>query len=406
MILSRTGSLNGIYFALLLILFLPEGLIVNFGLSSVSTGFFIASLFALVILFKVWKNNKEHRSFFLNFYSAIILFIIINFFIGLMLNPSFNLLRFLLSILLITIELFIAYLFGLRLISFPNKILDRFLKKVAITLLLLGIVVCVHWTFFSHNSKEMIFFTEPSHFSVVSSPFVIYYIISSKKIHSILFSIVLLLIAIYIQNLTMLFPIAIAFFLLDKKIFLFLVVSTVVGIAAIESGFGDYVAQRYGGVTGKEDQNLSSLVYLQGWEYIYSSIKQFKGFGIGFQQLGEIRINSESQDILEYMGYPLNQNDGAFLFSKIFVEFGWFGLVGVILILVEIVKFTIKLSKFRKEHNSIKIFIGTTYLSFIIPLFIRNSSYFNAAIFIFMVAFFCNKILKFKIKENLLLQNG
>lgn len=388
---KNSKALNNLYVSIFLIILLPEGLIVNFGFSSASFGFLIASLISFILLFKSCNLGNSHFKYFSQFYLGITLFFLVNFFLGLISNSNFNLIRFFSSYLLLSLELFVAFLFGISLNNLPNEKLDIFLKNISISILVLGLVVCIYWTFFSHTAKEMLFFTEPSHFSVVSSPFIVYYIISSNKISSIIFSLILLLVAAYIENMTLLFPVAIAVFILDKKIF---VVSTLIFISVITligAGFGEYISQRYGGVTGGDNQNISSLVYLQGWDYIFSSVIQFKGLGIGFQQLGEIRINSNSQEILEFMGYPLNQNDGAFLFSKFFVEFGWIGFIAIIITLIEMLRFSFKVSIFRQNKHYLNIFIATTYLSFIIPLFVRNSSYFNGAIFIFIAAFFSKK---------------
>lgn len=396
MTVKNSIAIHNLYLSIFLIILLPEGLIVNLGVSSVSSGFIIASLVSFCLFMKSWELVKIYFKYFSKFYLGIFVFFFVNFILGLVFNSNFNFFRFISSYLLLSLELFVAFVYGILLNNLSNKKLDLFLKNISISMLALGLIVCFYWTFFPHNAKEMIFFTEPSHYSVIFSPFIVYFIISSNKIKSFMFSMILLLVAAYIENLTLLFPVAIAVFILDKKIFIISTSIFVLLVSVIGAGFGDYISQRYGGVTSGESQNISSLVYLQGWDYIFSSIKQFNGLGIGFQQLGEIRINSDSQDILEYMGYPLNQNDGAFFFSKFFVEFGWIGLFVVIIILCDILLFSFKMSKFRTERQYLNIFIGTTYLGFIIPLFVRNSSYFNAAIFIFIVAFFSRKIQEFK----------
>lgn len=394
-------KINNLYLAILLIIFLPEGLIVNFGISSVSIGFFIASVIGIVLLQKSLNNNRLNIKLFSKFYLGSLVFFLLNFVFGFICNSHFNFLRFFSSYILISLEFFTAFLFGICLNCLSSEEFDRFFKNISLLMLFLGLSVCLYWSFFDHTAKEMFFFTEPSHYSVVSSPFIVYYIISSNKFKAFMFSMILLLVAAFVENMTLLLPVAIAVFILDKRIF---IISTLIFLALITvvgTGFGNYILDRYSGVTSGDNQNISSLVYLQGWDYIISSIKQFNGFGIGFQQLGEIRINSDSQDILEYMGYPLNQNDGAFLFSKFFVEFGWIGLFVVLITLFEILVFSFKISKFRNENQYLNIFIGTTYLSFIIPLFVRNSSYFNAAIFIFIAAFFSKMIQEFKcIKSN------
>lgn len=386
-----------LYLAFFLMLFLPEGLVVILGASSVSTGFFIACIISLILIYPGLGTRISFKKDFKNFYLVFILIILLNLIIANIINSNFNLLRFLLSIFLVSIEFITAYIFAIRLLQMAPKSLNVFLKNIGLCLFFLAIFVLVIWVIKPPNAKEMLFFTEPSHYSVVASPFFIYYIISSHKFKSFIFSISLLIIASLIENFTLVLPIAIAIFILDVKIFSILALFAMLLLPILGPSFTEYVTQRYLGVVDGESSNISSLVYLQGWDYVFASVKRFYGLGIGFQQLGEIRIESDAQDILEYMGYPLNQNDGAFLFSKFFVEFGWVALIFVVVILKQILILAKRVSKYRKSNNIIRIFISTTYLSFIIPLFIRNSSYFNAAIFIFIMAFFISGFLKTKV---------
>lgn len=385
-----------LYLALFLILFLPEGLVVNTGEDSVSVGFFIACIFAIMLIYRGEGLNIIIKQNFKKFYLGFVAIVFLNLVIAIFVNSNFNFIRFFLSILLVSVEFFTAFLFAVRILQMEPKSLNNYLKNIGLSLLFLAPLVLFIWKFRPPEAKEMLFFTEPSHYSVVASPFFIYFIISSHKFKSILFSITLLIVASLIENFTLILPIAIAIFILDRKIFIVLALLAIVVLPILGPSFMEYVAQRYSGVVEGDGSNISSLVYLQGWDYVFASIKSFYGLGIGFQQLGEIRIESDAQDILEYMGYPLNQNDGSFLFSKFFVEFGWLALIIVFLILKQIFILTNRIPKYRKENDIVRIFISTTYLSFLIPLFVRNSSYFNASIFIFIMAFFASGFLKTK----------
>jgi hypothetical protein len=342
---------------------------------------------------------KQH---FKKFYLGFIAIVFLNLVIAIFINPNFNFIRFILSILLVGVEFFTAYLFTTRFLEMEPKYLNNYLINIGLCLLFLAPVVLLIWKFRPPIGHEMLFFTEPSHYSVVSSPFFIYYIISSHKFKSILFSIALLIVALLIENFTLVLCIALAIFILDRKIFIALALLAVLVLPILGPSFIEYITQRYSGIVDVEGDgsNLSSLVYLQGWDYVFSSIKSFYGLGIGFQQLGEIRIESNAQDILELKDIPLNQNDGSFLFSKFFVEFGWLALVIVFLILKQILILTNRIQKYRKDNDIVRIFISTTYLSILIPLFIRNTGYFNASIFIFIVAFFGSGFLKTKFSTS------
>jgi hypothetical protein len=86
------------------------------------------------------------------------------------------------------------------------------------------------------------------------------------------------------------------------------------------------------------------------------------------------------------MGYPFNQNDGAFFFSKFFVEFGWIAMLIIFVYLINATKIYLKINNLIISKSKFKIFISVSFISFLIPLFVRNSSYFNPAIFIFYMS--------------------
>jgi len=231
----------------------------------------------------------------------------------------------------------------------------------------------------------MIFFTEPSHYGIVASPFFIYYIMKSRGMRAFMFSLLVVISAILLENMTLLVPVLLSVFLLNKKYFIIFIILAVVAIPIVGPAFSAYISLRTSGLLDPENNdNLSSLVYLQGWEYIVSSVKDFKGFGLGFQQLGQIKLKSNSQEMLELMGYPFNQNDGSFLFSKLFVEFGWLCVPFVLIYLKWLFPLYSRLSS-KRFNNNWSLFISTTIIGFLIPLFVRNSSYFNPGIFFFLV---------------------
>jgi hypothetical protein len=375
-----------LYICFVLILFLPEGLAINLHIQSTSIGGVLSWLIVILLLIKK-KNQTEKFSFhFLKILLSILLIIILSFFTGLLVNNNFDFSRYFSSIPLFIFQLFAAYLFIKRLSEESNVLIDKLLKKVSITLLILAYISLTKWYLLNLTIKEMIVFTEPSHFAIASAPFFIYYIISSNKKESIVFTILLLMSAILMENLTLLMPILIALFILNKKALIFFFISFIVLLPLIGPTYYVYVTARTTTILDSDNQNLSSLVYLQGWEYVISSIKSFNGIGIGFQQLGQIRLKSTSQEVLEFMGYPFNQNDGAFFFSKFFVEFGWIALFFILAYLLNAINVYLKINRLIILNEKFKIFLSISFISFFIPLFIRNSSYFNPAIFVFYMS--------------------
>ena len=233
----------------------------------------------------------------------------------------------------------------------------------------------------------MIFFNEPSHFAIESGPFYFYYIVTNKK--NILFLILAIISAILLQNLTLLIPIIISLYITNKKYFILLLVMSVLLLPILSSEFITYLTDRSVGIgNSSENNNLSGLVYIQGWEYVISIFKNFYGIGIGFQQMGQIKINSNAQDFLHFIGYPLNENDGSFLFSKLIVEFGIIGLIISLYYLFKIPTVYKSLKISINKQSSIHIFAYSCYLFLGVLLFVRNYSYFNPAILLFFVSLF------------------
>lgn len=78
---------------------------------------------------------------------------------------------------------------------------------------------------------------------------------------------------------------------------------------------------------GPETENLSRLVWIQGWENAGLSIWNSFGFGGGFQQFGIATARGDAANALEILGVGgLNALDGGTTGSKIVGELGLFGL--------------------------------------------------------------------------------
>jgi hypothetical protein len=97
-------------------------------------------------------------------------------------------------------------------------------------------------------------------------------------------------------------------------------------VAAISASQIDltYYAERLD--LSEESQNLSSLVYQQGWQLVSESWDKSDGWGLGFQQLGIEGTNVDVAVQIEKIArVPLNLLDGGFTASKLLSEFGVLG---------------------------------------------------------------------------------
>ncbi len=129
------------------------------------------------------------------------------------------------------------------------------------------------------------------------------------------------------------------------------------------------------------DQNLSTLVYLQGWQLIDESLRQSAGWGIGFQQLGVQGSNVEAADLIVAMlGENANLLDGGFTFAKITSEFGVCGLLlmfGYLAMTWRCVRSLRRSSRDSRKGPSAVALARCILVSFLVELFVRGEGYFS-----------------------------
>ena len=97
-----------------------------------------------------------------------------------------------------------------------------------------------------------------------------------------------------------------------------------------------------------DSDNLSVLVFVQGWQLAYNSLKETYGLGIGIQQLGFVKVETEAGDtIIRLLGRNVNDTDAGLTFGKIVSEFGLLGVFLIIIYLKYFYKIYIKISTIK-----------------------------------------------------------
>lgn len=95
------------------------------------------------------------------------------------------------------------------------------------------------------------------------------------------------------------------------------------------SPYGEEFASRLAGLAlADSSANVSSLVYVNGWETALHNLQQTQGLGLGFNRMGcDPRPDTERGGLLDFLGQgDLNYNDGSFTLSKLLSELGLLGL--------------------------------------------------------------------------------
>ena len=140
---------------------------------------------------------------------------------------------------------------------------------------------------------------------------------------------------------------------------------------------------------GDQTQNISSLVYLQGWQDAWSNLIRTHGLGLGFNMMGCHPLpDVPTRTLLTIGGMgELNAENGSFQFSKIVSETGILG----IMFYAVIVWWWIRLEKKIRilpdnADRRVKATQAALMFCFIVSSFIRGVGYFDGGLFLWLIA--------------------
>ena len=228
--------------------------------------------------------------------------------------------------------------------------------------------------------KPVFFYSEPSHFALAISPFLYTYLEVDKSKTSKYILLFFIVFALLYKSLTLLI-VLIFYFIFFKKLFnirtlLFFIISFFILIS------NTYFINR---IPNNDEDSKESYSYLQGIEQIANTFKESYYFGIGPQQMGINDPKGEITDIIFQTtnGVYLNQYDGSIGFSKLLVEFGFFGISFCILLLMLVYKIRMKL--ISNSLSTKNIFLYSSSISALIYIFIRGGGYFCSIYFFLLL---------------------
>ncbi|SMY35616.1 hypothetical protein PMAL9190_01985 [Photobacterium malacitanum] len=269
------------------------------------------------------------------------------------------------------------------------------LKKVIIllfyTFLFLGYFSLLNINIgpYTFMEKPVFPFKEQSHFALIIGPFLITYtyISSNKKV---LFSIIATsLLALLFPNLTLLLFCSISLFVYffknisGIKTLLYFLCGLIIISIFLNAIFNiEYFSSRL----SMSNENLTTLVFIQGWEFITYYLLKTNFLGVGFQSLGEsyLDVPEISYLISKIYGDFFNISDGGFLASKTISELGLVGICYSISYLFFI--FKLILNGFRYKGNES---IGAIIIfSFLVEMFFRGYGYFSPMLFLVLSFYF------------------
>lgn len=230
--------------------------------------------------------------------------------------------------------------------------------------------------------KPVFPFSEPSHFALAFGPFYLYRSVTARRKHQLAWLAFGVAVAVTLRSETFLaFTFGAA--ILCRRL---LLLTSVAALAILTTA-----ATHLSYFTSRTDitahsRNLSVLVYIQGWEFLWRSLVLSRGWGLGFQQLGTFPLHlAITRLIRRYAnGTALNTMGGSFVLSKLGSEFGIFGLLLTVafsaLCLTSIAKLR------RLAHMQHDTFARCVIVAFGVDMFIRGTGYFYGAALLFLGA--------------------
>lgn len=237
-------------------------------------------------------------------------------------------------------------------------------------------------------SKAMTPFAEPSHFALTFLPIACAYIFTGGIRLRFFVCVAGLFLSLFIQNFTLLIgALLLSLVALSlRQIILFSVIALGLSLALVivDPTYSEYFIDR---VVASEGENISRLVYIQGWESMISALQFTNGLGVGFQNFG-IEPSGAATALLDALiDGPLNRSDGGFLAAKVVGEFGIIGIIAIVFITFLSIRSGIELRESISRgapFESLSVApLCFTYM-IIVEFFVRGTGYFSPSFLIFL----------------------
>jgi hypothetical protein len=136
-------------------------------------------------------------------------------------------------------------------------------------------------------------------------------------------------------------------------------------------------------------ENISSLVYVQGWQDAWFNLLHTRGIGLGLNMMGCGSLPDVSaRSALALAGLSdLNATDGSFLFAKVVSEAGVAGIAFYIVIIWWWVRLEENLRHLASDSERFALSAQTAFIfSFLASSFIRGSGYFEGGLLLWVTA--------------------
>ena len=305
-----------------------------------------------------------------------------------MLLQRVDLVRFALSLVLLATFMLSAIALSTQLFLVPGPRLHRAARLVLLVLLAFGLLGLAGISPPSpiKFSKPVFPFTEPSHFALSVLPLFMYFAVTSRGNKRLLALSAGLVFALVLQNMTLLVAAILVIVICARPATL--VVLAIPVVLTVPFLDFEYFTSRLD--FSPESDNLSVLVFIQGWQLIEESLRNSHFWGLGFQQLGAFGTNVEFADLIyTLIGDDSNLSDGGFTLSKLVSEFGLIGMVLAAAQLIAAVRCGRLLRQVARRRIALpvdQVLACAVVTGFTVDLLIRGNGYFTASTMFYMAA--------------------
>jgi hypothetical protein len=243
--------------------------------------------------------------------------------------------------------------------------------------------------------KAIFPFSETSHFVLAFLPVLLYRCVTSTHRGAFAWLIFGFVIAIGLESMTLLVGCLVTAIVCRRAV-LIAMVGLLVGVAVAPFRL-DYFISRV--ALSDTTDNLSTLVYVQGWQLLIEAINQTYGWGVGFEQLGRRGTTVAAADTIATVLFgsgvdALNLTDGGFVFAKLVGEMGIFGFLLTVLFVAGAIR-SIRVLRRREavaREPPLVLFSRCVLVSYIVDMFVRGTGYFVGSTFLVITA--CSILLK------------
>jgi hypothetical protein len=292
----------------------------------------------------------------------------------------------------ILMALFIgAHFASNKLLGVPDNAIVRAADLVLVILAILGVAAAAGAPSIGPpgvHDKPVIIFGEPSHFALAALPLLMFRTAISRKSSQFLLLGGALTFAATLQNLTMVVGVLGIAAVVMRQTLLLLLLTPVAGAGLVLDI--TYYAERL--ALSSDSNNLTTLVFLQGWQNAILNFGETRGFGLGFQQFG---IAGSTGDIAQKINQMLSGNsisllDGGTTATKLIGEFGVFGILLLILLVIAAIRSALFIRRSQTLPSAgrdvKRLFFCALITTYLVELFIRGVGYFSPGGFLALVS--------------------